>query len=332
MQVVAPSRLHIGLLDLGYASARAYGGIGFAIAEPRVRVSAIEATSFSIAHNGFLDARGQMDLTIALDRLFRLIRKPSAALSIDEAPPRHIGLGSKTATLLAVLNLCATLVDADLPAAVLQSASGRGGTSGVGVHTHFRGGWVWDAGQPVENGVLHRPSSDARNVTVPPLNVHVAMPPRWTTTVFQPRGVKIEGADEGAFFRTNTPTPRVDALATIAEAYHGVLPAVLGSDLAALRRAIHRIQSIGFKKAEIANQSTAVHRALELLYTQTDAAVGMSSLGPTVYAIHEDNPVASAAVVDSAESASLDVIARSPAHNEGAVFSSPTADDWLGRA
>jgi hypothetical protein len=66
------------------------------------------------------------------------------------------------------------------------------------------------------------------------------------------------------------------------------------NDGSLLKTSMRRLRTIGFKRAEIENQSEAVRKFLKDL-DATRFAVGMSSLGPLVYAISSDLDEAAAA-------------------------------------
>jgi beta-RFAP synthase len=67
--------------------------------------------------------------------------------------------------------------------------------------------------------------------------------------------------------------------------YHGVVPAVLGSDLKLLKRSLRELRSMGFKAREVANQTQNVKDFMDYVDENTSLAVGMSSLGPLVYVV-----------------------------------------------
>jgi beta-ribofuranosylaminobenzene 5'-phosphate synthase len=87
------------------------------------------------------------------------------------------------------------------------------------------------------------------------------------------------------FFRKNTPIPGREVLSSIATVYHGVAPAVLTADLKLLKEALQELHSRGFKARELLNQADSVKDFIREADETTDLAVGMSSLGPLVYAV-----------------------------------------------
>jgi beta-ribofuranosylaminobenzene 5'-phosphate synthase len=321
--VEAFGRVHVGLVDLGRATPRTYGGCGFAVSKSVARVTARPATSASVIGAERLDDRGRQDVNAALVRLGRHVGAAiDAQFTIDGWLPQHVGLGTKTALLLALLDSANRALELSLSPADLQSVSGRGGTSGVGIHTYFRGGVAVDAGHPQESVPRLRPSGDRLAPAVPPLISWVRFPDRWRVTLILAPGPRIAGDDEIAFFQHETPTPPEDALRTLALVHHGVTPAMIDGDLERLASALVDLHRVGFKARELSHQSAPVVRALMACWTHGLAA-GLSSMGPTIY------------VVTSAEDSSHDVLDEIAgthgaaligpllAHNEGSLVKCP---------
>src|SRR5436305_12246632 len=99
-EVATPSRIHCLLLDLGRATNRAYGGAGFMIARPAAIVKAERSPQWQIVTNHRLDERTAADL----EKIVKLFsERPPLRVSIENMPLQHVGLGSKTSLLLAVI-------------------------------------------------------------------------------------------------------------------------------------------------------------------------------------------------------------------------------------
>jgi len=64
-----------------------------------------------------------------------------------------------------------------------------------------------------------------------------------------------------------------------------ILPSVVEEDLDEFGAAINRIQEIGFKRIEIMLQHPLVRSLMEEMRAAGSACAGLSSFGPTVYAI-----------------------------------------------
>lgn len=140
-------RIHIGLADLGRATARAYGGAGFALEGPAFTVSAAGSSERSLVGFDSLDDDAYQEVQHALARLEAHVGHRLLYEFVLEGQVRqHVGLGTKTALILATLQAGALATGQDVPRSVLQTLSGRGGASGVGINTFFIGGLVIDSG------------------------------------------------------------------------------------------------------------------------------------------------------------------------------------------
>jgi beta-ribofuranosylaminobenzene 5'-phosphate synthase len=279
-------RIHVCLLDLSGATGRKNGGAGFTLdgLPTVIKVKESFATTVSIVGN-------DTELSEATGRLLERFGKRLArqlTFSLEIIPPTlHVGLGSKTAVLLAILEGLNQTFGLKLEPSELQSISGRGGTSGVGINTFFSGGFVVDGGHPQDDLGVFRPSSaHAHGICVPPVMIRINIPSHWRFHLFvPPKGLKRFAEDELAFFKANTPLPAAEVFESIAIVYHNVVPAVMQGDIKLLKAAISAVSSVGFKLREIESQGTAVRSLIKALEVYPDSAVGMSSMGPLVYAI-----------------------------------------------
>lgn len=277
VRVSAGARLHLGLLDLANATPRAFGGLGCILSKPQVQVSAVLADQTAVVGINEEDAAGVRDWVQDYVQVQRL---SPVSLDIARTFPSHAGFGSRTVTVLASLTATALVNGSEVVPEVIQRASGRGGTSGIGVHGFFEGGWIVDLGQrrPVQNL-----PSRAQHQRPPSLRLRSIAPPDWTVGLFLPTGLRLSGESEVAFFR-NTSVSSQDVLNGLALLYHGLVPALMEADFDTFAVCLQRFQSVGFKAAEIAHQGGRVSSLMRGLQRLTPA-VGMSSLGPLVFSI-----------------------------------------------
>ncbi|MGM1060694.1 beta-ribofuranosylaminobenzene 5'-phosphate synthase family protein [Saccharothrix sp. Mg75] len=284
--VRAYPRVHFGLVDLGGATARAYGGAGAAFAARPSCTRARLADRFE-AGTGFSgDSRDKIIATMR--RAEQRGLDVRAAVTLSDPLPAHTGYGAGTAMVLSVLTAVARLREWPIGDAELIHLSGRGRTSGVGCSTFFRGGFVVDAGQAVHpaDGV-YRPSSDPRGR--PPSTVIGSwpLPETWRITMLIPvhdRPQQIGSEDD--FFRDSTPVASHDVLTQLAHLYHGMLPAVIDADLEAFATSLREFQRRGFKAAEIGARPPAVRHLLDAAW-DAGVAAGLSSMGPAVFLVHD---------------------------------------------
>ena len=151
-------RIHVGLLDLGHTTHRDHGGAGFCIGGLPVEIEIRRGRSAQILGLAQLDRDGQRDLRAAIGRMRGNSTWPRLTVALRNVLPQHVGLGSKTATILGTLKALDLFLNAQLDCRTLQELSGRGGTSGVGINTFFTGGFVVDCGHPAAKGRKFAPS------------------------------------------------------------------------------------------------------------------------------------------------------------------------------
>lgn len=280
--IIASSRIHIGLLDLGRVTQRTFGGLGFMLEVPAVEVAAQPSSDIALSCPRGMQGATRQYLASRIQRLVAAFPGSGVRIQIKTHIPEHVGLGSKTSTTLAVLVAAVRATDRNLDNLTLQRLSGRGGASGTGIHGFFTGRFIVDAGRPGALPLL--PSSLQASTGIPTLIKTALMPPNWRVTLTLPPGVHSSGEAESLFFQRVTPIPRSEILEQFGIVYHGLLPALLERDLDQFGDALYAFSKLGFKAREITAQGKAVTDTIAALQTVAPC-VGMSSMGPLVYAI-----------------------------------------------
>lgn len=285
VRTIARPRIHVGLVDLSGASLRSYGGVGFAL-DGRHTIWRVEhAQNSSIHGTGHLDEAAQRDLAELEGRLKAVCRGEGYKATLECVADQHIGLGSKTALCMSLISAVNTLNKLELAPSRMIELSDRGGASGAGVNLFFTGGAVWDGGQSRLREQAHLPSSMQGPAKPPPLLGRWAFPSTWQVALMLPAGILASGEYERNFFIRNTPLPKVEALETMSIMYHGVIAGLATEDRSLLRQALVELHRVGFKSRELLGQSEATKSMLRYLQANTDFPVGMSSMGPLLYAV-----------------------------------------------
>ena|SRR5579863_2812361 len=286
-RVISYPRLHVCLFDLGNATPRRNGGAGFTLAGLPTVIEADQSERMEVSYSATIDRSARMAMSNAIQRLSKLRPTVVVRLRVVEISRQHIGLGSKTALVLAALKAIDLACNLGLAQHDLQMLSGRGGTSGIGINTFFAGGFVIDGGHSsrAHGGLL--PSRFRRRFDIPPVIHSNIIPDNWRFHLLLPAGNYMHGAQEYEFFKNNTPIPAQETFRTIALAYHGLAPAVATNDLRLLRDILTSLHRIGFKRRELKGQTASVNIAVSRLRQRNDCAVGLSSMGPLVYAVTE---------------------------------------------
>ena len=308
------TRVHISLFDVGYATNRVFGGVGFALASPRVRVAAARGKSLKLV--GFnSDERNY--LIGAFNRLSRLTSlSPIGTVCLLEAPMAHVGFGRKTAVTLAALLAISRSYDHDFERETLWRASGRGGVSGIGLGAFFQGGLLIDSGRECEGHRVFAPSSMITPTQPPLLALTLDFPIDWRCILLMPPGVHRHGLEELRVFSA-APLPSDEIRQVIQATMCGLVAAVQGDDLDLAGEALEVILRMGFKRIEILGQPPVVGNLIADVRLQTGLPVGMSSMGPLVYVLCRDGDSAIDKVYECASRAGAEVLGISTFKRRG---------------
>lgn len=277
VRIEAPARIHLGVLDLRRDEGRYFGGLGVAVARPRVRVRLRPADGLSV--EGPSSERVER---LAERHLRRLPDAAGAEIRVEDAIPSHVGLGSGTQLALSVGRGLDLLHGRERPASELAARLGRGRRSAVGSWTFVHGGFV------LEGGVQREEE------TLAPLLARFDLPESWRVVLVRPAAPEgLSGErEEAAFERLPPPEP-----STVGRVAHAVLmellPAVATGDLEAFGRAasgVERATGEAFRSAQGGSRYAheEVEAAVRLLGELGAVGTGQSSWGPTVYGFTGD--------------------------------------------
>jgi beta-ribofuranosylaminobenzene 5'-phosphate synthase len=284
VEIYVPGRLHLGLIGMGETGPRINGGLGFALAEPCLKISAEPSSDFELIDNRLYPLSGEeQDAVRALVKNNCVQCRSGAQLRITISGnlPSHFGFGAGTAIRLAVLEAVHTAHGVPLEPEALIAQSRRGGTSGVGIRTYFEGGLTFDLGQPGTRG--HQPSHRCMQPTRPLQLARTAMPP-WCFGICVPTHLEpLTHEQECAVFVSTTPVPAADVYITLWHALCGVFAAAAEGDLDTFCRSIDALQQSAWKRAEWQAHGSHLKDLAQELRDAGAAGVGLSSMGPTLF-------------------------------------------------
>lgn len=279
MYIESVSRLHFALIDLHGGLGRVDGGVGLALEEPNIELEATRSDRLE-AYGPLADPIRDGAAAV-LDR----VNGTSVTIEVDQAFPKHVGLGSGTQAALAGGVAVAEISDVTLSTRELAEITGRGGTSGIGTASFDSGGFILDGGHSLDQKDGFLPSSES---PAPPPEVLSRFDfPDWKITILLPEGKGAHSESELSIFKKECPIPEREVEKTSRIILTKLLPSVAEENFGDFRDAIRRLQNVGFKRLEVDLQPTSK----ELLETMHDrgCATGMSSFGPVVYAVHPEN-------------------------------------------
>ena len=320
--VSAPSRLHLGLIDLNGSLGRIDGGIGITLSLPRTVITAEQSPDLVISGGTSPYARRAGDTAHMV--LSSLGMCGGARIHIRAVPPGHVGLGSGTALSLSVARALCELYGMPVPVRDLAVMTGRGGTSGIGTAAFESGGLIIDGGHSFGQGKEkqeYRPSSASGGIRPAEVITRHDFPDDWQILLVIPEhDTPVSGAMETDIFRESCPVPVEEVREICHEVMMRLLPGVVEHDLDLFGAAVNRIQEIGFKRIERERQPRTIRELPSVLCDAGAACAGMSSFGPAIYAITDSGLAGLEAAVNGLLGDREATIIRTRADNHGALI------------
>jgi|Deesub1362A_J573_1020465.scaffolds.fasta_scaffold00278_40 beta-ribofuranosylaminobenzene 5'-phosphate synthase len=277
IKIKTPSRIHITLIDLNGEIGRVDGGLGLTLTEPYVEVEGVLSDSVNLAGNSLNSERFLKTAKKLSDAFGRGIE-----LNVNKDYRSHVGLGSGTQISLAVAEIYKRLYNLDLSLTELAGLVGRGGTSGIGVAAFRLGGFIVDGGHSKKIKKDFLPSS-ASKAPPPPVIARYDFPD-WDIVVAIPDLTGYFGDREVDLFQKYCPISISEVRALSHIILMKVMPSIVEGDLDDFSDAIARIQTLGFKRVEIDQYGELIREVINSV-RENKVAVGMSSTGPTIYAV-----------------------------------------------
>lgn len=291
INVTAQPRLHVTLIGMNKGGYRINGGVGFAIKDPSIKINALPSSKFEVTDLRRVKFNGsevdRMEKT--LSKIFsdlQLMNKIRVEISGDMIS--HVGFGSSTAIRLSCIESLLILNNRDYTDELLVSLSGRGGTSGVGINTFYRGGFIFDIGRKSTDYIL-RPSSLSENRKNIPLLFTSLEMPEWDIGICLPKMIPPKSEeDEKDFFERICPIEDYQVNEILYHVIYGLLASVLEKDKETFCESVKKIQNCAWKKAERDIYGEELFKIESKLYEFGATTVGMSSLGPLLFFLSDN--------------------------------------------
>jgi beta-ribofuranosylaminobenzene 5'-phosphate synthase len=279
--VKSNARLHFGFYDLTFGlidntEKQHFGSVGLSIDAPSqqvlIGVDEVNATKINANKTSPELAPLLQHFCQALD-----ISEPVFA-NLQQAIPRHTGLGSGTQLALAVGAGLNQLLDLRLNLTQIAQVFMRGARSGIGIGAFAQGGFLVDAGKSTNEAVPN----------IPDIIERVDFPPDWRIIlVSDTANIGVHGEPEKQAFN-KLPKIKISLQAVV---FKGLLPAIKRQDLLAFGAYMNDLQAYnGAYFAPVQGghfASKKVENVLTWLKNNGVACVGQSSWGPTGFAIIE---------------------------------------------
>ena len=296
MIIKTPSRLHLTLIDLNGALGRIDGGVGLTIEKPSLTLQAesgnngIEIVFEDKSHSEKLMNDYREKIENSANKMLEFLKINSGfKFNVKETYPAHSGLGSGTQISLAVGKIILKLNNMDMTAPEIAKIVGRGGTSGIGVRAFDHGGFIIDGGHRIDEKPDFLPSSASKALPAP-LITRYDFPEDWNIILAIPNVLAgASGPKEVNIFQKYCPIPLKEVQKLSHILLMKMMPAVVEADISSFGDSINQIQNIGFKKVELELQHPLISTLIRNMRYAGAVGVGMSSFGPTVYAITDNN-------------------------------------------
>jgi beta-RFAP synthase len=289
IRIRTASRLHFGLLDVlgvqdhsvaewrSASGLQGVGSVGLMVEHPGLTVVVRPALTWSA--DGPLAHRA-----CELAKRFAKNMKAIAAhhITVEDAAPEHVGLGTGTQLSLAVargLALCSDLEELDC--LELARQMGRGVRSAIGIHGFQQGGLLVDGGSKTD-----RPAR---------LVARRDFPGEWRMVVVIPhcrQGLHGEGEKQAfeALRTSGTAPAQLENICSLV--WREMLPAVSDQDLLAFGESLYSLnRQVGeiFQAVQRGLYGGAEQEALiAFIRKQGVQGVGQSSWGPAIFALTGD--------------------------------------------
>jgi len=279
--VKAPARLHLGLIDLGGDLGRLFSGMGVAINQPNAIIEAETSQHFIVQGEKKELVKQWVELFLKKYDL-----KPEVAVSVKQAIPQHVGLGSGTQLALAVATALAKLFNTKASTLELSKTMGRGTVSGVGTALFEKGGFVLEGGIKSQK---NKPLSPCDSF--PPVIFQSSFP-NWFFAVAIPQ-VKsgLSGEEEAHAFKDLPPMSSDQAGRISRLILMSLLPALKENDIKTFGGSLTQIQNLVgdyFASAQGGRfSSSPSSECIKFMLDRGALGAGQSSWGPTVYGLVE---------------------------------------------
>ena len=277
--VTAPARLHLGFLDLNGSMGRRFGSLGLALDQPVYRLRIASASRLHIQGQDAQRAEHHAR------KLGQQLGWPSNVhITIEQAIPAHVGLGSGTQLALAVGMGIARFYDIPTTPTAVAHVLGRGARSGIGIGAFEQGGFIMDGGQPITKTQVATPLASLPQT--PPIISRIAFPKNWRVLlIFDRNRQGFSGGTERRAFTELPIFPELQAAHLCRLVLMCALPALIEADFSNFAEAISELQkAIGDYFAPVQGgrfTSKAVTAVLDDLVQRKWAGLGQSSWGPT---------------------------------------------------
>jgi beta-ribofuranosylaminobenzene 5'-phosphate synthase len=288
-RVIASARLHFGLFNLSGIDGKVDGGAGVALNDPNCVITICDRSA-GLELSASVSPAMTRAITEAVGTFTTKFGLQNFNIRVDQNIPEHIGLGSKTACLMALGRALSEHFLLELDCVDLATLVRRGGTSGVGVHASQFGGIVVDEGHDYPEEKNSFVPSSASGAFPPPLRERHAAPDGCAVIYLSLDAQGLNGIAEKIFFQQSCPIPESETLALLNMVENILLPGLRAQFLPQINEGLQAFQSMGMKAREWQIQGPMTTTLREKWEKRRGQPGGrelppmcLSSMGPTVF-------------------------------------------------
>ena len=286
-------RIHISLIGMSNEGYRLNGGIGFSIISPTLDICFEISDSIDVIdkrEHGFT----QEELDRLKNRISNVVLKEKFESGIrciiqNSMIQSHVGFGSNSMIYLSCIEALFILNHRSYSDNDIIVMSGRGGTSGIGINTYFKGGFVFATGV-INRGQrpLAPSSSFGAEMEHKPLLMKSMALPEWNLGICVPVIKHKTEEEEKEFFKKNCPIAREDTENILYESVFGITSSLMENDFNVFCKSIDAIQRSKWKSLERSLYGKELKDTESIIKKAGARCVGMSSLGPMLYFFGDD--------------------------------------------
>ena len=293
LKIRAFPRIHVTLIGMNREGYRINGGIGFSMASPTLNmrfepdgeICVLDKRNQGFSKNAIVRLNNHLNNVMKNEHLTEGLRCVIEESQIHS----HYGFGTSTMAYLSCIEALLIINKREYTNNDVVNLSGRGGTSGIGISTYFKGGFVLDTGVTNNADRELAPSScfkgdDYRkplifkNISLPGWKMGICIPPIQNKTE----------DEEKAFFDNNCPIGQVAVESILYESVYGISSSLLENDFNTFCKSIDSIQETKWKSLERDLYGDELNVVESVIRKAGAKCVGMSSLGPLLYFFGED--------------------------------------------
>lgn len=308
-------RIHLGLLELSGTYMRVDGGVGLSVCAFPLTVTVRSSMQTELISQS-TDAKRICQFV--LSDLQNVLPHTCVQITLETEGNLHRGLGFATQCAFSVAQALLQYFHLDISPEKLALSLRRGGTSGIGIHAFYHGGFLVDGGHafPKEKDTL-APTSQCIPRSIPPLIARLPFP-NWPICIAIPKAAKLPGGQkEVHFWQEATPIPPTEGWALCHNLLMGMLPAVAEGDFHAFCHAVQISTTVGMKRREIVYWQPKFEQYSAALENSGWHGITLSSLGPAIIGFSEDVEAAARTKPILEHSGLFSSVTITAAHNTG---------------